>query len=167
MIPNAITLHDFESRMKTEKRNQDQRIVVVTYCTIGYRSGLEARRLRDRYHLNVLNLDGIVSYTHACSTSTSTSTSTSSQNDQAYLIDPKTGKATKRVHVFGPAWNVASDQFEATYFSKPSMAWRGFCVGCNAFVQIVKGFFGRCYSRPFVESRDLAFEKREVKRLEP
>lgn len=149
MIPTAVTLSAFEKKMKISPQSNttitDE--IVVTYCTIGFRSGLEARRLRDKYNLNVMNLDGIVSYTHACSVIQdpgAKDTSTSSLEENVYLIDPKTKKATKRVHVFGPVWNVASNAVEATYFSTFSMALRGLSVAFFAFVQSVKGFLVTC-----------------------
>jgi Rhodanese-related sulfurtransferase len=68
MIPGAITLHEFESQLKQHPNKwQDDGQLVVTYCTIGYRSGLEAQRLRQVYNIgNIRHLDGIVPYTHAC-----------------------------------------------------------------------------------------------------
>jgi rhodanese-related sulfurtransferase len=69
MIPGAITLHEFESQLKQNPNKwQGDGALVITYCTIGYRSGLEAQRLREVYNLrNIQHLDGIVPYTHACS----------------------------------------------------------------------------------------------------
>jgi len=73
MIPNATTLDQLEANLNANRNDKhasssspSEVHVVVTYCTIGYRSGLEAQRLRDQYNLNVRNLDGIVSYTHTC-----------------------------------------------------------------------------------------------------
>ena len=41
---------------------------IIFYCTIGYRSGMEAARICDEYNIDrgrVYSLDGIVPYTHA------------------------------------------------------------------------------------------------------
>jgi rhodanese-related sulfurtransferase len=68
MLEGAISLAEFDQMaVPTLERHPDAR--VVTYCTIGYRSGLEARRLRDLYPSllegRIYSLDGIVAYTHA------------------------------------------------------------------------------------------------------
>ena len=156
MIPQAVTLDEFESRVKSSPASNAIDEVVVTYCTIGYRSGLEARRLRDKYGLNVMNLDGIVSYTHACSAAAAHSSSAMSREDSGsghdkimHLVEPKSQKPTTKVHVFGPAWNQASNSFDAIYFSKLSMAVRGMGVGFSAFLQSLRRFICFCFqSKP-------------------
>jgi len=148
MIPGSITLDEFEARMATtytqqhsDPKSHDRRDeittsslpTIVTYCTIGYRSGLEARKIRDNYGVDVLNLDGIVNYTHAVMAYQDSKPKNSIASDHdgtlqlpdPSLIDPKTQSQTKKVHVFGVAWDVGHERFEATYFSKPAMALRG------------------------------------------
>ena len=218
MIPNAITLSQFESNLRrnlkhptsrrtrgattgTSTMNQDQQDndpfvdpsatseIIVIYCTIGYRSGLEAIRLRDKYNLNVKNLDGILGYTHACAqlkedqeskaiatfsskaigtetndhddcTHSSNSTSNCNNNNSnngvdsncgdkyhACLIDPKTKQATTKVHVFGSAWDIASDDVQTVWFSKFDMALRGIGVGFKAFVGGISSLFRHCWYR--------------------
>lgn len=162
MIPGAITLAEFESRMK-DKEGEDKgdpsrttspnftTTVVVTYCTIGYRSGVEARRLRDTYKCQVLNLDGIVNYTHACAAAADddgsnnnsrlmdTTTTSSHPPTPTFLIEKGTKKPTRRVHVFGPEWNLCDDRlFEVVYFSKLDMALRGAGV-------VARGLFQRIF----------------------
>ena len=62
-IPTSICLAEFEKSL--EAGDVSPEVDVIIYCTIGYRSGLEARRLRNKYLLrNVYSLDGIVAYTH-------------------------------------------------------------------------------------------------------
>ena len=148
MIPNAITLCEFEKRMKQKNdvsvmkkgnANNDNNdslstTTVVTYCTIGYRSGLEARRLRDEYDLHgkIYNLDGIVCYTHACN-ATLCKNNSNDDNSQVFLIDPQTKQSTMNVHVFGDAWNNVADPFQSVHFSRPVMILRGISVafkGC-------------------------------------
>ena len=150
MIPNAITLEQFESRMKKRQRNaflnsgenhfDHDTQTVVTYCTIGYRSGLEGRRLRDEYNLHgkVMNLDGIVCYTHACSAALP-AIDAYIEESQQFLVDPKSKESTLKVHVFGSTWNCVADRFQSIYFSPPVMAWRGAKVGC-------KGLLSSCFS---------------------
>ena len=165
MIPNAITLDQFEANLNANRNDKkpspSEAHVVVTYCTIGYRSGLEAQRLRDQYNLNVRNLDGIVGYTHACTALTLTAVKNKSNISNANanadaanvdidvdynLIDPKTKEATKKVHVFGSAWDVASDDFQTLWFSKFDMALRGIGVGFKAFMGGIRSFFQNCRS---------------------
>ena len=148
MIPDAISLREFECNFKEQyqSRIQDGNIIAVTYCTIGYRSGVEGRRLRNVYNLEgkLMNLDGIVCYTHACEklimsrSSTNNSTDGSDDHDKGektYLVNPKNNQSTRKVHVFGESWNYAANSFEAVYFSKVAMALKGVGVGCRGFFQ--------------------------------
>lgn len=60
MIPGAITADDFEANAGDYKGS-----TIVTYCTIGHRSGLYAQPLLAR-GFNVFNLKGaILSWTHS------------------------------------------------------------------------------------------------------
>lgn len=93
MIPGAITLHEFESQLKQYPNKwQDDGQLVVTYCTIGYRSGLEAQRLRQIYNIgNIRHLDGIVPYTHACAALLATTTGNSGDSlavSKSPLVQP-------------------------------------------------------------------------------
>ena len=106
MLPGAVPLEEFTPT------NQGDNLI-VTYCTVGYRSGLEARRLglqhpecKDRLR----SLDGVVAYTH----------------EATHLIDPSTGEPTQRVHTFGGMWAscVDPETFEATTFSLPELLVR-------------------------------------------
>ena len=144
IISNAITMEEFESNFdQYQTRINDNSTTVVTYCTIGYRSGLEGRRLRDEYKLHgkIMNLDGIVCYTHACEkfNSLSGNNDDSNANDKTnigtFLINPKNQESTKKVHVFGESWNYAAESFESVYFSKVGMAWKGIGVGLRGFFQ--------------------------------
>lgn len=67
MIPGAMTADDFEANTGDHKGS-----TIVTYCTIGHRSGLYAQQLLSR-GFNVFNLKGaILSWTH-CGGSLTTS----------------------------------------------------------------------------------------------
>jgi rhodanese-related sulfurtransferase len=165
MIPNAITLIQFEANLNsstgadadadadagTSLEYPSASEVVVTYCTIGYRSGLEAQRLRHKYHLNVKNLDGIVGYTHACAQLQNQEATEGNpngivkgenSNTHSYaLVDPNTQQPTTKVHVFGSVWDVASDDFQTVWFSKFDMVLRGIGVGVKAFLGAFRSFF--------------------------
>jgi len=163
MIPSAMTLQEFEHKMISEGTGAvigDEKII-VTYCTVGHRSGMEARRICDVYNIpndRIMNLDGIVSYTHACKTiieeqksqeqkilMTDMDTQNKQQHQQQqqkqsqsykynsestmFLINPKTKSETNVVHTFGKTWDyIDDDMFQSTYFSWFVMLWNGFLV---------------------------------------
>ena len=90
-IPGAVTVEAFE-----RQREGYRDALVVAYCTIGYRSGLWARDLA-RSGFDAANLAGsILAWTHA----------------GLPLVDPD-GQETRRVHVYGPKWNLAAAGYEA------------------------------------------------------
>lgn len=89
VIPGAITTGDLDSALESHPD-----ATFVTYCTMGYRSGLFARQLRER-GCDVLNLAGsILAWTHA-------------GGDLICDEGP-----TRRVHVFGMKWNLAASDYE-------------------------------------------------------
>jgi len=91
-IPGALSREEFEAR-----RDEFGGRPVVTYCTIGYRSGLYTQELVEQ-GWNAFNLRGsIVSWTHA----------------GGDLV--KDGAPTKRVHVYGRRWNLVADGYEAVW----------------------------------------------------
>lgn len=91
-IPGALSRKEFEER-HDELAGRE----VVTYCTIGYRSGLYTQRLIDE-GWKASNLRGsIVSWTHA----------------GGELV--RNGEPTRRVHVYGRKWNLVADGYEAVW----------------------------------------------------
>jgi rhodanese-related sulfurtransferase len=91
-IPGAISRQEFEERRETLAGRE-----VVTYCTIGYRSGLYTQELVEE-GWKAFNLRGsIVSWTHA----------------GGQLV--KDGAPTRRVHVYGRKWNLVADGYEAVW----------------------------------------------------
>ena len=106
MIEGAMTPTEFEEQL-TNDSIENKRVLV--YCTIGYRSGMEARRLQRKYRtLQIYNSDGIVAYTHA------------QQKEDAEaappLVDPATGKPTHNVHTFGSMWDFADRDYQTKHF---------------------------------------------------
>ena len=92
MIPGAITKEQFERDIDSYR---DHRI--VTHCTVGYRSGLYAKKLHERGY-RVANLKGaILSWTH-------------SGGDLANEQGP-----TRKVHVYGSKWNLAAEGYEPVW----------------------------------------------------
>jgi sodium/bile acid cotransporter 7 len=92
MIPGAISREQFEAR-RDELAGRE----VVTYCTIGYRSGLYTQKLIDE-DWKASNLRGsIVSWTHV----------------GGDLV--KGDVPTRRVHVYGRKWNLVAEGYEAVW----------------------------------------------------
>lgn len=92
MIPGSISRSEFEARQAELGGRK-----VVTYCTIGYRSGLYAEQLR-RQGWDAYNLEGsILAWTHA---------------GGALVSD---GAETRRLHVFGSRWDLAAEGYETVW----------------------------------------------------
>ena len=90
MLPGAISQQDFE-RDSARYRSW----VVVPYCTIGVRSGLYTRALRQQ-GFEARNLAGsALAWAHAG------------------LLFEADGKPTRRVHVYGADWNLLPQGYEA------------------------------------------------------
>lgn len=82
IIPGAISEKQFEQQT-------DQSKIIVAYCTIGLRSAKFVRKIRQR-GIPAFNLEGsILGWVH----------------ENGPLVDSK-GKAVKRVHIYGPKWNL-------------------------------------------------------------
>jgi len=93
MIPGAITEPQFE-----QHEDAYQGDVVVTYCTIGARSGEYAKKLRAQ-GWDARNMAGsILAWTHA----------------GGPLVGPD-GKPTQRVDVYGKKWDLAAKGYESTW----------------------------------------------------
>lgn len=91
-LPGAITREEFEGQL-----DELGDCTVVAYCTVGARSSRYARRM-GRRGVPVLNLEGsLLAWTHAGGELTDGSSS------------------TKRLHVFGPRWNLPADGYEGVW----------------------------------------------------
>ena len=146
MIDGAVSLKQFEHEIAPSlaQKKDDRQTLVVTYCTIGYRSAIEARRLRDKYHLQdrIYHLDGIVAYTHALAELEDDQQQTTEKSE---IVHPeglgnegapaRTVKGAKKVHTFGFVWNVAHDNFEATHYSLPILLVRLAQVGGTVVIR--------------------------------
>lgn len=92
MIPGAISQEEFEKHPDRFTGRE-----VVTYCTIGYRSGRYTQKLVGK-GWDAHNLRGsIVSWTHV----------------EGELEHD--GSPTRRVHVYGRAWNLVAEGYEAVW----------------------------------------------------
>ena len=123
MIPGAISLKTFEKDVVDTLPTGDQLPTIVIYCTIGYRSGMEARRLRQNYHLDghIYSLDGIVAYTHALASLESEENGELAATRQLIRTDSNNTQQppieTNQVHTFGAVWNLAQDGYATQHFS--------------------------------------------------
>lgn len=92
MLPNAVTENDFMKNLE-QYRNQ----VIIGYCTISYRSGKLARKLREK-GLKMLNLKGgLLAWVH--------------EGGKVYDASGE----TKRIHVYRKKWNYPPDGYEAVW----------------------------------------------------
>lgn len=92
IIPGAISREVFESKIEYYRDKP-----VVTYCTIGYRSGLYTQTLQAR-GFDAYNLRGsILTWVHAGQP----------------VVDGH--GPTHRLHVYGSRWNLAPDGYEAVW----------------------------------------------------
>jgi rhodanese-related sulfurtransferase len=91
-IPGAITKEEFERNL-----GQYQDTKVIAYCTIGYRSGLYAQKLKQQ-GIDILNLEGsLLAWSHA----------------GGKLVNAK--GITNRVHVFGRQWQLTAENYEPVW----------------------------------------------------
>jgi len=92
MIPGAITAAEFDADPGAHAG-----ATLVTYCTIGHRSGLYAQKLQAAGH-TVFNLKGaILAWTHA-------------GRELASNSGP-----TRRVHVAGPKWSLEAGDYDPVW----------------------------------------------------
>ena len=92
MIPEAVSTEQFEQDI-TKHKNK----TVITYCTIGLRSGQYAERLQ-KQGLKAYNLKGgILAWAH----------------DGRKFINAN--KETTRAHVYGPKWNLLPKDYESVW----------------------------------------------------
>jgi rhodanese-related sulfurtransferase len=168
VIPGSVPLQQVSRRGSASAATVQlllrQDTTVVTYCTIGYRSGMEATRLLHRYPTlegRIYNLDGIVAYTYLQSTNieneessattqgersplsptasvpitTTISDPQQEQNQRRGLVDPVTNKTVFTVHTFGSMWSLADPVYTASHFSAPQLAVRLGQVGGRVVIR--------------------------------
>lgn len=133
IIQGAIPVSDFHGSANNT--------IIVCYCTIGYRSGLEATRIKQRWpDATVYNLDGIVAFSHAITTN----------NSRLKLVNPSTGETVQTVHTFAALWNyVDPERFDTISFPVISLPLRLLQVGARIAVRHSQTLSHRlcCYGR--------------------
>lgn len=99
VIPGAVPRDVFEAHKEEYRKTP-----LVTYCTVGFRSGKYAQQLMDQ-GFDVKNLKGsIIAWT---------------QEGYPLVKDTTSNEPTKRVHIFGEQWKLQGEGYEAVWFAKP------------------------------------------------
>ncbi|GAB7079040.1 rhodanese-like domain-containing protein [Megalodesulfovibrio paquesii] len=93
ILPGAVTEAQFEADPELRRG-----AIVVAYCTIGYRSGMLAKKMAGQ-GVSVLNLyAGMLDWVHAGGT----------------LVDAQ-GHPTNKLHVYGERWDLGPAGIEGVY----------------------------------------------------
>ena len=152
VLPSLLRSLDDGLQLDDEQPHHHSRqngIVVATYCTIGYRSGVEARKLVSDYPsvfsnhdddsddsntsddeevdrpIKIYNMDGIIPFAN----STLDEEIQNNTTLPPLLIEPISKQSTNRVHVYGSAWEkyllTQEGILEPVVFSKIHFLWRG------------------------------------------
>lgn len=90
IIPDAISEDEFNAN-----RNRFQNLPVIAYCTIGYRSGLFAKRVTEIQVYNLIG--GVLAWANA---------------GQEFS---NANGPTRRVHVYGKKWNLLPEGYSAIW----------------------------------------------------
>ncbi|CAN0412274.1 unnamed protein product, partial [Laminaria digitata] len=97
--------------------------VVVPYCTVGYRSGVYAKKLLDLGYPSVRNGEGVVLWTHDVGSglvapkADVTLAGTGLGNGAEDRAGNGEDVEVKRLHVYGPPWDHAREDFETVIFT--------------------------------------------------
>jgi rSAM/selenodomain-associated transferase 2/rSAM/selenodomain-associated transferase 1 len=91
IIPGAVSLPEYERAIKSHAGK-----TVVCYCTIGYRSSKYAQAMKQR-GVSMSSFNGsIIAWCQA-----------------GHRLTTPDGRATTRVHVYGPKWNLLPPEYQA------------------------------------------------------
>eukprot|EP01024_Parvocaulis_polyphysoides_P066891 TRINITY_DN7905_c0_g2_i2.p1 TRINITY_DN7905_c0_g2~~TRINITY_DN7905_c0_g2_i2.p1 ORF type:complete len:213 (-),score=16.21 TRINITY_DN7905_c0_g2_i2:296-934(-) len=98
IIPGAITIQEFDFQKESYKT-----ATVACYCTVGYRSGACAQKLREQ-GFDAYNLEGsILGWVQ----------------DGQQVVDKEGGQEVKKIHVFANFWAYQPDDYEGVTFKYP------------------------------------------------
>mmetsp|Transcript_38764 Transcript_38764/g.74464 ORF Transcript_38764/g.74464 Transcript_38764/m.74464 type:complete len:189 (-) Transcript_38764:100-666(-) len=108
-FPKSIDEEEFWKNKDSYKDSH-----VVSYCTIGFRSGVFAQKLKKLGYPHVYNGEGVVLWTY---------------DEATQLVHrEKDGSEVpvKKVHVYGNEWDLAADSYETVKFSSTDSVTTGF-----------------------------------------
>jgi len=148
-IPNSISISDFERNHKEYLNQSNIGIDVVTFCTIGFRSCLEARRLSYEYNLkgHIYSLDGILPYLYSSIERNGERVHFNNENgddddiELPALIQPETNEKTNRIHTFGPQWDISHDEFDSTHYKPLSLTFHSIRIGLLTIIRNIQYAF--------------------------
>ena len=102
IVEGALSQRQFEALKLDPEADDCAKHILVTYCTIGFRSGLYGKELAKKgWGDRVRNGEGIVVFSY---------------DSKLKLVDPSTGEDTNRIHCFGSDWDKAHPSKEAVVF---------------------------------------------------
>ena len=93
MIPGALTQKEFESN---RDEFEDKRVIV--HCTIGFRSGMYVKKLKDDGFEAENMIGSLLLWTH-----------------EGLPLEDQDEQSTKKVHVFGKQWNLVAEGYEGVW----------------------------------------------------
>lgn len=100
MIPGALTTKEFRDRYKSPSDLDS--VLVVVYCTLGYRSAAFAEQLK-KYQIQAWNLKaGITGWAFA-------------HGPLVEKSGPNQYTSTKKIHTYSAGWNILPPNYEAIY----------------------------------------------------
>ena len=110
-LPGAVHLADLHHLQR--RANEP----LVTFCTVGFRSCLEARRLKlsAPAGTRVVSFSGVLEWAQ----------------EGGELVEPTTGSKTRRLHAYGPKWaKMAPEDFEVVVFDR--------CFSCSFLMSLAR-----------------------------
>lgn len=141
-IPGSVSLAEGRDRLQAAAVSGYRNLTVVTYCTMGYRSGIEAKAIQVQYpDINVFNLDGIVAYAHAIRKAR--------EEGNGQMIE----YPLDRLHTFGSQWAIAPSGVATVYFEGSELAGRMVQVKWNSLTRNLQRFRRRTSARLFCTRR--------------
>ena len=112
---------------------------VITYCTVGFRACVEAKRLQMHYpKLKISSLDGIACYSHQ---QPSTANITK-------IVQPQTGHPVRQLHTFGDKWgNCAQEDYDIVHYDSPRIAAYSMQYGLGVAYRLLRGKLRSVFSQ--------------------
>ena len=110
MLPGALSKYEFEAAIK--KGDVAPTDLIISYCTIGYRSGVYSMELYTRGFQNVKNGEGILLWTYT---------------NVPLVVKNTDGKVVPAhsIHTFGDKWDIASTRYRSHQYGQWEIALRG------------------------------------------
>jgi rhodanese-related sulfurtransferase len=98
VIAGSLSMAEFEA-VAADSRDR----LIVTYCTIGHRSGVYAETLAERGFRARNLVGGVLAWAHA---------------GRSFVDED--GNPVRRVHVYGAEWDLLPESYEGVHEGKPA-----------------------------------------------